>query len=839
MKTKTLIIGCLLLAAFAISTMNIASALPTPSDPTKAFYAPDCNDPDSQDIVCADINRSLIEHNGYEYYVGHDEPGIQFLSNIPGSGNNFRWEITLPTEPTPTQDGTKVANFELYEAYWLSLALCDPNSFPFGPCTPNSDVNNPDIAGSAFLELQFFPPGLESSDTQWSMLLHINSFERNNSCKEPITAAYITEDGTPGGPKLLMNNGDEIVVTMRDTGSGLEIIVNDLSTAKTGSMKASGGNGFKNTDPDTCIASPFDYHPEFSTANSLARVGLSFETGHWELCGDSACNAPPDLNDSDDFPFSSVRGIGGSLDADSDKDGTPYHANWPDGSANHPTSLIIGAPDGDGFGPLSFDGSNYLEGYNKIHFAKSVDIVGTAFYPFFSQSNTGTSCRLNFGNDIPGITTNDFGKTAQYGTTINNPCLSGNYDYSLSISPPINRTILTGDAVTYEVTATLNSGSTVTPVTLSASGLPSGATASFIPAIVTPNIDGASSSFQINTSNPGGLGDFILVAQGTAGGLTRTANANLHLYDFTISVSPSDRTVLRGGGTSYNVTATITTGSTDEEIPGIRVGTIGLPVDVGKSFSHNLVPTTGSDTTTLTVRTTEPPSGSLGDFPFSVIGPIGPGSSGNTRTGTSNLHIYDFSLAAIPSSLQILTNGSNNYSISDTLVPGSSSVNLPSIDLSLSGLPSGATGIFNPISGSAGGFSSILGITTSNTPNGTDLLTVTGKDSRTPEGGTRVVFPTLVPLMPQQVLQLIIDKINVFQSGGVLVNGQANSLIVKFEHTQDKLNSSKKNTACNDLGAFINEVRADVKSGKLTQAQADTLLGGPLGVIAIMKAVPC
>jgi TRAP-type mannitol/chloroaromatic compound transport system permease large subunit len=37
----------------------------------------------------------------------------------------------------------------------------------------------------------------------------------------------------------------------------------------------------------------------------------------------------------------------------------------------------------------------------------------------------------------------------------------------------------------------------------------------------------------------------------------------------------------------------------------------------------------------------------------------------------------------------------------------------------------------------------------------------------------------------------------------------------------------------------VKEVNAYVSGGKLTQAQADSLLGGPLGILAIMAAVPC
>ncbi|MCI4349892.1 MAG: hypothetical protein L3K15_00010 [Thermoplasmata archaeon] len=33
---------------------------------------------------------------------GHDEPGIQFYSNLPGSGGNVSWNITLPIDRSPT-----------------------------------------------------------------------------------------------------------------------------------------------------------------------------------------------------------------------------------------------------------------------------------------------------------------------------------------------------------------------------------------------------------------------------------------------------------------------------------------------------------------------------------------------------------------------------------------------------------------------------------------------------------------------------------------------------------------------------------------------------------------
>jgi hypothetical protein len=398
-------------------------------------HVDDCNDPESPlpTWICREFPKDL-RPPGYPYYVGHDEPEMQFYSNTPGSGNNVQWKIKLPaTDPTPDQAGTKVANRELFPTYWFSIALCDPQSKPFGACTPNSDSNTA-LSGSAILELQFYPPGSNcpGDDSKWCAALTIDELTTN--CGEPITAAPITTDGTPGGPRLLMSPSDSIRITIKDTANGLENDVEDLTSAQTGTMVASGANGFTQTiesthavDPSaTCPKSAFDYHPEYLTALTTnngswinANINFSYEIGHGELCGDKGCSTKPD-GDADDTGCFTTLGVGICPGQDNDHDGMSYKADWPDGTANHPSSLIIGNVLDDGMGPMSFSGGSYQAAFDKIFFQPAG--VAGAFYPFFSQAGTGHACVFNFGNDIPGTTTNDFGQTAQYGTTINNPC---------------------------------------------------------------------------------------------------------------------------------------------------------------------------------------------------------------------------------------------------------------------------------------------------------------------------------------------------------------------------------------------------------------------------------
>jgi len=133
-----------------------------------------------------------------------------------------------------------------------------------------------------------------------------------------------------------------------------------------------------------------------------------------------------------------------------------------------------------------------------------------------------------------------------------------------------------------------------------------------------------------------------------------------------------------------------------------------------------------------------------------------------------------------------------------------------------------------------------LTITTAGAPAGNYVLTLTGTDARPLIGGSRTATLNLQVLTPAQAIPNIIDAINNLQAAGVLNKGQANSLIVKLQHAIDSLTTKPDQpTACNQLQAFVNEVNAYVKAGILTPAQAAQLLGGPLGILAIMAAIPC
>ncbi len=213
-----------------------------------AFGSPTAGKLGLDESVCASrVSLCADPRGGLDgYYVGHDEPSLEFKSNVPGSGNNATYVITLPKDPTAQPNasgaGGTTWNFELRPTFWFGMTLCDTESAPefTNKCTPDSDANNltgtnPKAAnyigkhpGNAFMELQFYGPGyVEQFDgfgctaTQYCAAMTIdsrtldqnhgaagsNGTENTAACNpyvlggpEPINWAYVTRSGKSQAP---------------------------------------------------------------------------------------------------------------------------------------------------------------------------------------------------------------------------------------------------------------------------------------------------------------------------------------------------------------------------------------------------------------------------------------------------------------------------------------------------------------------------------------------------------------------------------------------------------------------------------------------------------------
>lgn len=481
-----------------------------------------CEDPYS---LCAERQDNRSSDPQYKgKYIGHDEPALLFYSNVPGSGNNNVYKIRLPKDPAtyPTDanpQGTgspTVWNFQLHPAFWFGMAMCDTQSFPefTNVCVPDTDANIFDSGdpsspkyigkhpGTAFMEMQFYPPGwvVSPDQTHYSAALNIDSFTlnplgpkgpvpNNPSClsqigQEPVNFAMITVDGKAQAPAdplsndpnrhavipgktFLMNPGDTLIVTLKDTKDGFRVIVNDVTTGKTGSMTASIANGFAQVvyapTATTCTSNPYAFHPMYATSGPHTRVpwtahsfnvAFSDEIGHFNYCdvqdnsifpGIGACVDSPveteivdkSHHEIDDFvcvdtassvPFGALQPLGGCVDSDQDFDGVPYHHAWagsgtdPFGFSAVPQAIRLTSPK---FRPAA---GGALTDYTRVAFEADIPAVeaattcnpatgagcvnpppGALFYPIYTTTKQAGQCWWQLGGgSIPG-TVNNFG----------------------------------------------------------------------------------------------------------------------------------------------------------------------------------------------------------------------------------------------------------------------------------------------------------------------------------------------------------------------------------------------------------------------------------------------
>ncbi|TMB88195.1 MAG: hypothetical protein E6J45_11615, partial [Chloroflexi bacterium] len=336
------------LAAAGMIPLASGGGVPARAAPSSQHTHIDCE----YSRLCPDL---ASPSDAYGDYVGHDEPSLLFYSNTAGSGNQMRYNVTLPNDPPPSHPLSRTYNFELHGALWFGMALCDTQSYPeqVSTCTPDSDSNivdpavSPNHPGTAFLELQFYPPGWIPWPTwavalgastcdpvRWCAAMNVFSLQEdpvagtlnNDDCLakvgiETFEFAFVTKNGVAAAPAnpldstlttytpdrirdLFMSSGDNLNVGLHDTANGVQAQIDDLSTGQSGSMTASPSNGFKQFlyDPSgtSCVGIPYAFHPMYATSSEATRViwaahsynvGFSDEIGHFQYCNGVAVPA--------------------------------------------------------------------------------------------------------------------------------------------------------------------------------------------------------------------------------------------------------------------------------------------------------------------------------------------------------------------------------------------------------------------------------------------------------------------------------------------------------------------------------------------------------------------
>jgi hypothetical protein len=277
-------------------------------------------------------------------------------------------------------------------------------------------------------------------------------------------------------------------------------------------------------------------------------------------------------------------------------------------------------------------------------------------------------------------------------------------NFSIAASPP-SQSVLRGAATSYGVTVTPTGGFSG-QVTLSVSGLPAGATGSFV-----PNPTTGPSTLSVSTTSSTPAGTYILTITGTSGSLVHAATVTLVVTmpaDFTLSPSPATQSILAGGSTNYGITINPTNGFNGQ----VALSVSGLPTGANGSFTPN--PATASSSLGVTTAASTP----VGTYTLTVTGISG--SLTHTTTVSLVVTVPDFTLSAVPSSRSVAQGSAASYALTVNPTNGFSG----QVSLSVSGLPTGANGTFTPNPATT---SSSLAVTTiSTTPAGTYTLTVTG-----------------------------------------------------------------------------------------------------------------
>jgi subtilase family serine protease len=274
---------------------------------------------------------------------------------------------------------------------------------------------------------------------------------------------------------------------------------------------------------------------------------------------------------------------------------------------------------------------------------------------------------------------------------------SSSPSFTLSASPS-SVTVTQGSSGTSTITVT-DVGGFSGSVTLAASGLPSGVTATF-----GTNPTTSTSTLTLTASSSATTGTATVTITGTSGSLTATTTIALTVNSstspaFSVSASPTSVTVTQGSSGTSTITVT-STGGFDS---ATTLSASGLPSGVTATFSTNPVtpPANGSATSTLTLTASS--SATVGTATVTITGTSGSTSHSTTITLTVNQSsgTKNFTLSLSPSSFTLDDGSTVGSTLTITSVNGFSG----SVTLSVNEFPTdvSATASSNPVTVPANG----------------------------------------------------------------------------------------------------------------------------------------
>jgi uncharacterized protein (DUF2141 family) len=202
-------------------------------------------------------------------------------------------------------------------------------------------------------------------------------------------------------------------------------------------------------------------------------------------------------------------------------------------------------------------------------------------------------------------------------------------------------------------------------------------------------------------------------------------------YDFDVALSSNYQTVVTGATATFTLTITPVNGPNGTVQPSLT----GLPTGTAASFNPPTLIGPGSIVLSITTSSSTP----TGSYPLVLSltnGSIVHSGNLTLNVGPPGSNFGDFVGTFTPNYQNISSGQVATYQVQISSVSGFTG----SVTLSVSGLPTGATGTFNPpvITGGSG-TSTLTVTTTASTPNGQYSLTATGTSGSLTHSGTLVL----------------------------------------------------------------------------------------------------
>jgi hypothetical protein len=345
----------------------------------------------------------------------------------------------------------------------------------------------------------------------------------------------------------------------------------------------------------------------------------------------------------------------------------------------------------DASDPFNASGGLPISASQEIgHDVTAIRVVGRFAFIAVDHSNeevqvwpsdfSGTYVSIyNFGNQVRGL---DFEDEWMFVASLATPSFQILYSSGYSISNGGAISVEQGQSGNTTVTQTLVTG-TASPGTLSASGLPAGASATFANNGCTPT---CTSTVTITTSYPTTpIGTHPITIISTLGLVT---NFNLVVtaqpLDYSFN-SPAAITVAQGAQASTTVTSTLVSGTPT----GVSISVSGLPTGATATYNNNAC--TPGCSVQVGIQTSA--STPAGTYPITVTG--SPNGTSNPST-TFNLVVtpvpFDYSISVSPSSISVPRNTTGTVVVTLTQISGTAQP----VSISMTNFPNNVTYAPNP-----------------------------------------------------------------------------------------------------------------------------------------------